>query len=100
MSLVVVDVESSLVSLFWSSLESFARGKVGGDVISLISASISSVLISAGESFPFWDISARVFVRSTRVSRPSAAERRRTDIVAGLVFLWWGSVTGGEYNPW
>lgn len=68
-------------------------------MISLISASISSVLMSPGESFPFWDISARVFVKSTRVSRPSAAERRRTDIDAGLVFCdGWG--TGGEYNPW
>jgi hypothetical protein len=46
-------------------------------VISLISASTNSGVISSGESLPFWLISARVLVRSTRVSRPSVEERRR-----------------------
>jgi hypothetical protein len=46
-------------------------------VISLISASTKSGVISSGESLPFWLISARVLVRSTRVSRPSVEERRR-----------------------
>mgnify|MGYP007115655456 CR=1 FL=1 len=49
----------------------------GWVVISLISASTSSGVISSGESLPFWDISARVLVRSTIVSRPSVEERRR-----------------------
>lgn len=49
----------------------------GWEVISLISASISFVLMSLGEIFPFCDISVRVLVRSTRVSRPSEWERRR-----------------------
>lgn len=49
----------------------------GCDVISLISASMSSRLMSAGDSLPFCDISVRVLVRSTRVSRPSAADSNR-----------------------
>lgn len=49
---------------------------VGVDIISLISASMSFVLISCGESLPCWAISISVLVRSTKVSRPSVAERR------------------------
>lgn len=44
---------------------------------SVISASMSSWLISEGESLPSCDMLARVRVRSTRVWRPSVAERRR-----------------------
>lgn len=37
------------------------------------------MLISFGESLECCDISARVLVRSTKESRPSSAERRRTE---------------------
>lgn len=47
-------------------------------IISASSASISLIPISCGETFPCCAISARVLVRSTRVSRPSVLERRRT----------------------
>lgn len=63
-----------------------ASGGVGGDVNSLISASMSFGLISCGDSLPCWAISVRVFVRSTRVSRPSVAERRRRVRRAGFDF--------------
>lgn len=53
-------------------------------VISLISASTSSGVMSCGETLPFWDISARVLVRSTKVSRPSVEERRRRVRDSGL----------------
>lgn len=56
-----------------------ARGGGEGDVDeadwqevnSLISASMSFVLMSCADSLPDCAISVRVFVRSTRVSRPS-----------------------------
>jgi hypothetical protein len=35
--------------------------------------------MSFGDSFDLCDISVRVFVRSTKESRPSSAERRRMD---------------------
>lgn len=49
----------------------------GWVVISLISASTSSGVMSSGETLPFCDISARVLVKSTKVSRPSVEDRRR-----------------------
>lgn len=50
---------------------------MGCIVISLVSASTSSGVISSGKSFPFWDISANVLVRSTKVSRPSVEDSSR-----------------------
>ena len=47
-------------------------------LLSVISASMRSAEMSLGWSLPCWDISVRVLVRSTRVGRPSVAERRRT----------------------
>ena len=49
----------------------------GTEVVALISASINSAVMSRGDSFCACAISASVRVRSTRVSRPSLAERRR-----------------------
>jgi hypothetical protein len=57
----------------------------GMEVVAEISASISSCVMSPGWSLWDWDISARMRVRSTRVSRPSAEERRRM-----LIVLWNG----------
>ena len=47
------------------------------EVSSLISASMSFVLMSWADSFPDCDISVRVLVKSTRVSRPSEWESKR-----------------------
>lgn len=47
--------------------------------LSVISASIRSMVMSFGESFDFCDISVRVLVRSTNESRPSSADRRRME---------------------
>ena len=47
--------------------------------LSVISASIRSMLISFGDSFDFCDISVRVFVRSTNESRLSSDEMRRME---------------------
>ena len=78
--------------------EILAGAGVGGDVISLISASMSLILMSWGESFPCWAISASVLVRSTRVSRPSVEERRRRVKVAELILD--GGAREGEYMLW
>lgn len=47
--------------------------------LSVSSASIRSIEISLGASFPFWLISANVFVKSTRVPRPSEADKSRME---------------------
>lgn len=57
----------------------------GTEVVAESSASMRSCVMSPGWSLWDWDISARVRVRSTRVSRPSVEERRRM-----LMVLWNG----------
>ena len=47
--------------------------------LSLISASIRSCDMSSGDNFRLWDISVKVFVKSTNVDRPSSADISRTD---------------------
>lgn len=48
-------------------------------LLSVTSASMSSGDMSEVASLPRWLISVRVLVRSSRVERPSVAERRRID---------------------
>ncbi len=50
-------------------------------VVAASSALMRSWVMSRGWSLWHWDISARVRVRSTRVSRPSVEERRRMSMV-------------------
>lgn len=49
-------------------------------MLSVISASMSSWLISFDSILPRWDISVRVLVKSTNESRPSSFERSSTEI--------------------
>lgn len=66
-------------------------------LLSLNSASINSAEMSEGLILPRCAISARVLVRSTRVSRPSVEERRRTlSVETGSVYNEDG-LLGGEY---
>lgn len=70
----------------WSGSPLPAVGVVcdGCVVISLISASTSSAVISSASNLPFCDISAKVLVKSTVVSRPSVDDRRRRVIELGF----------------
>lgn len=56
------------------------------EVVAESSALMRSWVMSLGRSLWDWDISAKVRVRSTRVSRPSVEERRRM-----LTVLWGGA---------
>lgn len=49
-------------------------------MLSVISASISSWLMSLDSILPLWDISVNVLVKSTSESRPSSVERSSTEM--------------------
>jgi len=80
-------------SMLEGAVPSIAEGRrwwvVGRAVVAQISVFMSSEVMSAGRSLWAWDISVRVRVRSTRVSRPSVEESRRRLMAGGRTYWSW-----------